>query len=302
MMTSMMAGVTGLRNHQTRMDVIGNNIANVNTVAFKASRVVFQDMFSQTIRAASGPTDVNGGNNANQVGVGMQLANVDVLHTRTSSTYTGAPLDSSIAGDGYYVVGDGTKAPVLDPPVTGEIAVNDVSTFNYTRAGNFYIIDNMLLDSNGLFVQKIAVNDAGVPIGQDGQPLGANEPYVYQNIEIDKKYTGVQINANGEIVGLDGENRVVIATIALANFENNNGLEKVGNNLYRQSSSSGTAEIGKAGENGTGILQPGMLEMSNVDLANEFTNMIITQRGFQANSRIITTSDTMLEELVNLKR
>ena len=119
MMRSLYAGITGLRSHQTRMDVIGNNIANVNTIAYKTSRVVFQDIYSQTIKASSAPTTNNGGTNPQQIGLGTAVASIDVLHTTNGSQYTGNTMDLSIEGDGYFVV-------------------TDVGGTYYTRAGNFY--------------------------------------------------------------------------------------------------------------------------------------------------------------------
>lgn len=281
MMRSLYSGVTGLRNHQTRMDVIGNNIANVNTVGYKGSRVIFQDIYSQTMSPASGPNGtVSGGTNPQQIGLGMALSTIDVLHTRSAAQYTGSPLDLSIEGDGYFTVSNGGQQ-------------------NFTRAGNFYTdVDNNLVNSNGYFVQGYQVDNAGALI-LDG---GGNPQF--ENIQIDPNYYDVTINSTGQIVGLEKATNAkhVLGQIALATFNNNSGLEKAGQNMYRSTINSGAAAFSIPGSGGSGKLKPGTLEMSNVDLANEFTDMIVTQRGFQANSRIITTTDSMLEELVNLKR
>ncbi|MCK5129114.1 MAG: flagellar hook-basal body complex protein [Clostridiales bacterium] len=281
MMRSLYSGVTGLRNHQTRMDVIGNNIANVNTVGYKASRVIFQDIYSQTLRPASGPSGADsGGTNPLQIGLGMTLATIDVLHTRSAAQYTGAPLDLSIEGDGYFGVSNGGKV-------------------NFTRAGNFYTdVDNNLVNSNGYFVQGFEVNtDGTLVLDVGGDPI-------LTNINIDPDYYDVTINKNGGIVGLEKATNAkhVLGQMVLTSFVNQSGLEKVGQNMYRNTVNSGDPIYSVPGSGGTGQLNPGTLEMSNVDLANEFTDMIVTQRGFQANSRIITTTDQMLEELVNLKR
>ena len=281
MMRSLYSGVTGLRNHQTRMDVIGNNIANVNTVGFKCSRVIFQDIYSQTLRPASGSNGTDkGGTNPMQIGLGMTLATIDVLHTRSAAQYTGAPLDLSIEGDGFFVVSNGGK-------------------MNYTRAGNFYTDnDNNLVNSNGYFVQ-------GFEVDTDGNLIldGFGEP-ILTNINISPDYYDVSINKAGAIVGLEKatNDKHVLGQLVLSIFDNQNALEKVGQNLYRNTVNSGDPTLNIPGSGGTGQLNPGTLEMTNVDLANEFTDMIVTQRGFQANSRIITTTDQMLEELVNLKR
>jgi len=281
MMRSLYSGVTGLRNHQTRMDVIGNNIANVNTVGYKASRVIFQDIYSQTLRPASGPNGTeSGGSNPMQIGLGMTLATIDVLHTKSAAQYTGAPLDLSIEGDGFFVISNGGRE-------------------NYTRAGNLYTdADNNLVNSNGYFVQGFIVDTDGNLVLD-----GFGEPQL-ENINIDPDYYDVSINKSGAIVGLEKSTNTkhVLGQMILATFSNQNALEKVGQNMYRNTVNSGTATFSTPGSGGTGQINPGTLEMTNVDLANEFTDMIVTQRGFQANSRIITTTDQMLEELVNLKR
>ncbi|MCE5236253.1 MAG: flagellar hook-basal body complex protein [Clostridiaceae bacterium] len=268
MMRSLYSGVTGLRNHQTRMDVIGNNISNVNTVGYKSSRVVFQDIFSQTISPATGASTASGGTNPKQVGLGSTLASIDVLNTESATQYTGNTLDLAISGDGYFVVNsNGAEA--------------------YTRAGNFYTDENnYLVTASGAFVQGFTTGTSGA-IG---------------NIAIDPTYTGVTIGETGQIYANDTSGtKVLVGQIALATFANTNALEKVGSNTYRSSENSGAATYTAPGT-GSGKLSSGVLEMSNVDLAAEFTDMIVTQRGFQANSRIITTTDSMLEELVNLKR
>jgi flagellar hook protein FlgE len=271
MLRSLYSGVAGLKNHQVRMDVIGNNIANVNTVGFKASRVVFKDIYSQTIKPASSPTTM-GGTNPQQIGLGVTVAAVDVLYTRTGAQYTGVPLDVSIEGDGFFVVSNGTN------------------NF-YTRAGNFKTdSDNNLVTSDGLIVQRMV--DPTDPA--DGTA----------DITIPANYYDITIDKNGNVIGVNSttNNKETITTLCIATFNNQNALEKVGENLYRPTSNSGAAEYAAPGSAGAATLNPGALEMSNVDLAQEFTDMIVTQRGFQANSRIITTSDQLLEELVNLKR
>lgn len=280
MMRSLYSGVTGLRNHQTKMDVIGNNIANVNTVGYKASRVVFQDIYSQTIQPASGASANSGGKNPQQIGLGMQLATIDVLHTKSTAQYTGSTLDLSIEGDGYFTVS------------------ND-GQLTYTRAGNLYTDTNSnLVNANGAFVQGFEVNTDGTLV------LDAAGDPIFENIFIDPNYYDVSINSNGQVVGLDKatNDSHVIGQLSLASFNNNSALEKVGQNTYRSTINSGDAVFNTPGTGGTGAINPGTLEMSNVDLTNEFADMIVTQRGFQANSRIITTTDEMLEEVVNMVR
>ncbi|MGI6150598.1 MAG: flagellar basal-body rod protein FlgF [Christensenellales bacterium] len=275
MMRSLYSGVTGLRSHQTKMDVIGNNIANVNTIGFKSSRVVFQDIFSQTVAPASAPSADNGGTNPQQIGLGVQLATIDISYAPSSTQYTGNTLDLAIDGDGYFIIQEG-------------------SGYTYTRAGNFKTdSENYLVDSNGNYV-----------MGYTGTPDANGTVTTLERIKLDPAYTDISINRNGEVVGLEVTTKAttVIGRIALATFANPNGLEKIGGNAYRATVNSGTAVNKAPGSGGTGAINPSSLEMSNVDLTSEFTDMIVTQRGFQANSRIITTTDEMLEELVNMVR
>ena len=293
MLRSLYSGVSGLKNHQTKMDVIGNNIANVNTVGFKSSRVTFQDIYSQTLRPASAPGADSGGVNPQQVGLGVSLGSVDTMFTRSAAEYTGSPLDLSIEGDGFFVV-------------------NDRGNDFFTRAGNFTTdANNNLINANGLIVQGWM----GTPIvgDHDGDAATADVVTGYGPLDLEADmvdivmpadYYDITISKTGEIIGINAntQERDVIGRIAIANFNNQNALTKMGNNLYDVSQNSGDPIISAPGEAGTAFVNPSSLEMSNVDLAKEFTDMIITQRGFQANSRIITTSDSLLEELVNLKR
>jgi flagellar hook protein FlgE len=243
MIRSLTSGISGLKNHQTRMDVIANNIANVNTTGFKSSRVNFQDIFSQTIKPASEPTTVSGGTNPQQIGLGVSVASTDMNFTQGPIQSTGEPLDLALDGDGFFVVSDGS------------------GTY-YTRAGNFKIdADENIVNPNGLYL----MSDGDTPINTLG-------------------YKDIKIDAYGKVTGLDSSgDRQEIATIAIATFPNNAGLEKLGGNIYRETQNSGAPTIESAEDNGQVQVKSSALEASNVDLATEFTEMIITQRGFQAN-------------------
>lgn len=269
MLRSMYSGISGMRNFQTKLDVIGNNIANVNTFGFKKGRVTFKDMVSQTIAGAASP-DTLGGQNAKQVGLGSTLSTIDTITTQGSLQTTGRPLDLAISGDGYFVVSDGTNE-------------------YFTRAGNFYLDeDGNLVNSDGFFV----LNTEGDTITIDSE--------TYESFSISPTGMITKVEPDGTVDTND--------TIGIAKFANPDGLMKAGNNLFQQSNNSGSPVAGSGtddyltpGDN-CGSLVPGSLEMSNVDLSEEFTEMIVAQRGFQANTRIITTSDEILQELVNLKR
>lgn len=254
MLRSLYSGVSGMKNFQTELDTIGNNIANVNTYGYKKGRVTFKDAISQTLASATP------GTSAQQVGLGSQIGSIDTVDTSGSPESTGRPLDFAITGDGYFRVQDG----------------NDTY---YTRAGNFYFDDNRrLVNSEGFAV-----------LGTNGQAitLGAN-------------VKNFSVATDGTITDQDGN---TIGTISIATFQNPAGLTKVGGNLYTTTNSNaGTVTVSQPGQDGAGTIKSGYLEMSNVDLSEELTNMIVAERGFQANTRIITTSDEILQELVNLKR
>ncbi|RDW19489.1 flagellar basal-body rod protein FlgF [Oceanobacillus arenosus] len=264
MLRSMYAGISGMKNFQTKLDVIGNNIANVNTSGYKKGRVTFQDMMSQTTTNAQGATGTRGGINAVQVGLGSQLGSIDNIHTQGFLQTTNNPLDLAIEGDGMFVLdgGNGNRY--------------------YTRAGNLYL-DNAgnIVNSNGYYL----LNTAGGKI---------NIPSTAESFNIE---------TNGAVNYIIGTTTTPAGTIGLASFSNPAGLLKEGNNLYSSTNNAGLgATLIPPESTGVGSLVSGSLEMSNVDLAEEFTEMITAQRGFQANTRIITTSDEILQELVNLKR
>lgn len=263
MLRSMYAGISGMKNSQTKLDVIGNNIANVNTTGYKKSNINFQDMMSQTTSAAQGPGNGRGGINASQVGLGSQEGAISNIHTQGFRQTTNNPLDFAIQGDGMFVVqGDGANY--------------------YTRAGNFYL------------------DDAGDIVNADGYYLQSVEG---ENINIPDDAESFSIQPDGTVTYIDAdENAQQAGQIALAKFSNPAGLEKAGGSLYADTNNAGLVGIEAPGVNGTGDIISGALEMSNVDLSEEFTEMITAQRSFQANTRIITTSDEILQELVNLKR
>lgn len=471
MMRSMFSAVSGLRAHQTRMDVIGNNIANVNTVGFKGSRVTFQEVFSQTIKGAGSPQDGRGGTNPQQIGLGIDVSSMDTFHIRGAVERTDYNTDLMINGEGFFIVADDanflnhsytragnfaideagnlvtaegyrvlgymadengvvqstlggliiSKSTTFDPQQTTEVTfegnlnsetkrtdqfdpqpTGTVGDGNYVyvqkphpsgggavvyevnpdfedaiaRETSYQVYDNLggihqikqvyikiantttaptlsqyrvetfyvkedgsmihaangnsdvtgvpnegqilQFDSNGKLVSGDTMN---LTIG-DGLTNGAGEfsfdvDFSKLKMAANKSTASAQhidgykqgtladftIAPSGEIVGVfDNDQKRVLGQVAMANFKNPAGLEKTGGNLYRSTSNSGQAIVGAPGSGGFGMLNPGALEMSNVDLSKEFTYMITTQRGFQANSRIITTSDEMLQEVVNMKR
>lgn len=284
MLKSMFSAVTGLRNHQTMLDVIGNNIANVNTAGFKSSRVVFSDVYYQTMSSSTAPGDVDvdsgaGGTNTSQIGYGSTVSSIDILNTRGGYQQSDKSTDLYIGGEGYFVVRGSTPADI-----------------KYTRVGNFsFDSAGSLVDANGNHV-----------LGANNALLG-DEPDIgdLENININlADYSNVAIGQNGVITGINNTTgaTTTLGQIALATFANPDALSQDGSLYMSPTANSGSAAYSAAEGSSTGMLVTGGLEMSNVDLSKQFTDMIIAQRGFQANSRVITTSDEILQELVNLKR
>ncbi len=463
MMRSLYSGVSGLQNHQTRMDVIGNNISNVNTVGFKKARVNFQDMISQQMQGAAKPTEEVGGVNPKEVGLGMTIAAIDNIFTQGNLQSTGVQTDIAIQGNGFFVLksGDETfytrngafsldKNGTLVNPANGmrvqgwmaqdfngeqvittaatptdlvipvgskdpakatlnvnyrcnldkntpeilegaspkdieegtwrtsqeiydsygkvhhlEIAFQRVpgnpnqwqarvtidptnADFTQTRCGigdtngmdNYFIIN---FDNNGALASitdsagNVSNEDGDVFLqasytvpdsnpDADGNPVrqtfnlnlgkvGAWEDTITQSASTSTTKAFFQdgykmgyldnfkIDASGIITGVyDNGTTRVIGQIAMASFTNDRGLEKAGDNTYVESNNSGMANIGASGTQGKGSLLAGTLEMSNVDLSEQMVDMIVTQRGFQSNAKTITTSDTLLETVLSLKR
>lgn len=284
MLRSLFAGISGLRVNQTMLDVTGNNIANANTTGFKSSTTVFSDTLSQMLTGASGANANRGGTNPIQVGLGVQVAGTASNLSQGSAQMTGRSTDLMIQGDGMFVVRFGNEQL-------------------YTRAGAFTFDEaGTLVTPSGARVQGYELDAAGnrtgglIDITRDTAGL---TPAVPAGVEL----TSYSFGSDGKLRGVfsDGVQRDM-AQLALADFNNPMGLERVGETAFRESANSGPADLGVSGEGSRGTLMAGALEMSNVDLAAEFTNLILAQRGFQASSRVITTSDSVLEDLVNIKR
>lgn len=432
MMRSMYSGVSGLRIHQTKMDVIGNNIANVNTIGFKASRVTFSEVFSQTLRGASGANENKGGTNPMQIGLGSSLSSIDVNMTEGTAQRTDNPLDMKIEGDGFFIVSDVTgnkftragaflidEAGNLTTPnglnVMGWLPDPTTGKIEKTKVQNLKILSPAKIYSEPKYTEQatiggnvnkndpqVATTGTGVPftlslydslgypysaefrIKSTGTPnqyqitLGANDitdengntittTPVTQTVGFDPatgkvtspipatllmtgmttgfsqfpatgisvdfsavtlfagnttieaeaggenkigsgnkagSLSGFEVGSDGKILGRysNGQTKL-LCQIPIAQFKNPAGLQKLGSNLFAPTNNSGDFDgIGTDITSTGGNFNSGVLEMSNVDLSRAFTEMITTQRGFQANSRIITSSDEILQELVNLKR
>ena len=416
MIQAMYNGVSGLRAHKTQMDVISDNIANINTVGFKSSRVNFREMLSQTIRGATAPTPGGmGGTNPVQIGLGTGIGSIDVSETQGSLLPTGKPTDVAIEGNGFLVLGDGRGmyytrdgSLVLDGEGNLVSAGSGLKVLGWTADLATSVLDDTApisassgirlpvgrlaiarqttnaefggnLDASmavgGTWTSSVKIYDSlgfshtvtitftktanpgewtwdatspdaavGIPVGSGtltfdaaghctvpsgnisltlGTPNGAVNPILttlsFQPItQLAGESTvspmsqdglplgvmdGFTISRDGIISGTftNGMSQK-LARIALAQFTNPAGLNRVGNNLLMETGNSGLPQIGRPSTGSLGNVTAGFLESSNVDLPTEFANMIVAERGFQANSRIITTSDEILQELVQLKR
>lgn len=278
MVRSLNSGVSGLQQFQGKMDVIGNNIANVNTVGFKAGRTEFAEAFSQTLRS---PTVETGGgvNNGIQIGQGVQTSAVSSNFATGNLYGTGLYSDLGINGDGFFVVRD----PVTD-------------TLYATRSGDFTTDkQGYLMTSNGCRVQGYA----------DGALATRGD------IRIDSPTPGVALQGREFVVKPDGQivvsladnSQAVRGQILLQQFANPQALVREGGNLFSGMENAGPLTTPSAPlTNGLGSIEQYQLESSNVDLTSQFADLIATQRSFQASARIITSSDELLQEVVNLKR
>jgi flagellar hook protein FlgE len=276
MMRGMFAAISGLKSHQVMLDTTANDISNVNTIGYKSSRTTFSDALSQLQRGGSAPGAGSGGSNPAQVGLGVNVASIDNLMGAGAFQSTGNVLDVAIQGKGWFRVGPST------PPAVP-------TAMQYTRAGNFTVnTSGDLITQDGMYV-----------VGRTLAGGGADTL-----INIPTGSTDVAIGQDGSVsyTPAGGGARVTAGYLSVATFSNEPGLQRVSGNRWIANASSGAENVNTPGVAGSGLTIAGVVEMSNTDLASEFTEMITAQRGFQANSRVISTSDEMLQDLVNLKR
>ena len=327
MIRGMYAGISGMKSQQTKLDVIGNNLANVGTTGFKSSRVVFKDMLYQNSSNAVGASNNLGGSNAKQVGLGVSIGSIDRIMGQGMMQPTGRALDVAMDGEGFFMVAKGPVAHQdgdIELDTDGTIQDADGREIFYTRDGS------LSLDSEGYLVTSSGERVLGYSMvgGMDADGkinfIDSEDPdleaaeglktlRIPDSVEMDdgstRKVMSYSIGKDGLITAVvEGGEVAVLGQLATASFKNPEGLEAVGNNMYLNSSNSGAplvssgfgADPDDVRTNGD-IIQ-GMLEMSNVDIAEQFTDLIVTSRAFQASSKIISTSDEILQDVVNLKR
>ncbi len=296
---SLSSGVTGLQTFSKDLEVIGNNIANVNTTAFKAGSLGFTESFSNTLRASQ---PGNGGAvsnvQASQIGSGVKISGINVNFNQGALNTTGQATDLGISGDGYFLVKDGSGVSYA------------------TRDGNFRWDDQgYLVNSMGMRVQGLTGNSSTPPTTAVGDIQRDNADIVTAGVTATLQ--SIAIDRSGSVVQFysDGTNHTV-GQVLLQRFAQPSSLMKHGDGLYTSLTNAGptgtegvftsgpTATVVDytAGTAGNGTVEAGTLEQSNVDLTAEFANMITAQRSFQANARVVTVSDTVLDDVVNLKR
>lgn len=327
MLRAMDSAVAGLRAHQNKMDVVGHNIANVNTYGFKAQTYTFKEAMYQTSTGSTGNNGKAGGVNAAQYGYGTLMGSIGMDMTASTPTYVGG-FNASINGEGFFITSTGIAAQDMSDAAA---RVTDVD-YDYTRVGQFTVDSaGYVVDGNGHYVYGYAIDTTkddniydGVVDTNNLVPLRAPAEdagkFVFKNTDSEQevlKLGSIKIDQNGKISasvtvkeqGKDGKEvdvtkTIYLGSVAIATFQNPNGLTKKGENYYGANSGDNTGQsaAAEAGVGTTPTLMTGYIEASNVDLAKEFADMITTHRGFQANSKMITVSDEMLSDLVAMKR
>jgi flagellar hook protein FlgE len=291
----MYAAISGLDANQALLNDTANNLANVNTVGYKSSSMTFADSLTQVTRGASAPTKTNGGTNPLQVGLGVQINATTNEMSEGAFQTTNNPLDIAIEGNGFLRVGEGE--PGAKAPYTEGVP----KKIDYTRAGDLTTDRNGFLTTEaGNYVIGRNAVATETETGTTYAP-GAEDSF----IRIPPGSTNVSIGEDGSVSYTDNNpedatygERVTAGYVSLATFSNESGLERIGGSLWSETANSGAAIVGTPDTIGFGSTIGGELEQSNVDMATEMTNLITAERGYQANSRVITTGDEMLATLV----
>ena len=287
MMSGMYAAISGLDAHQQMLNVTANNLANVDTVGYKAQSAQFADELSQLVAS---PTPANGysaGTNPVQIGLGARIGSVDNVMNAGGVQTTGVATNVAVQGDGWLRVANG------DGPS------NTFQATEYTRAGDLtFNSAGYLTTQTGLFVQGYLPAAGG---GPDTTPTG---PGPNNAILVPPGSSNVTIGPDGSVNYQDATTGATKTAgyISLAVFPNQTGLQRNGGSLWSSTLASGTENVGQPGTPGYGQTISGQLEQSNVDMGTEFTNMIEAERGYQANASTITTADRMMQTAVQMKQ
>jgi flagellar hook protein FlgE len=293
MMRGMYAAISGLEASQTMLDVTANNLANSDTIGYKTQSTSFVDELSQTLSASTAPNAFNGGTNAQQVGLGVEVGSIGNEMGAGSLQTTGNALDVAIQGDGFFQAATGSPPGGTPAPSTPSTVSN--ANIEYTRAGN------MTLNSQGYLTTQ-----SGQYVLGTAAPGAASSTNAAGAMNVPPGSTNVAVGQDGSLTYTDQNSTsatygktVTAGYLSLATFPNNAGLTRQGGSMWSASPASGPATAGSPGGS-FGATISGSLEMSNVDMATEFTNMITAERTYEANSKVITTADSMLNALVNM--
>lgn len=285
MMEAMGAAISGLEAQQTMLNTTANNLANVDTVGYKSQTTVFADELSQTLAGGSSATPNNGGTDPKQVGLGVQVGAIENNMGQGSTQTTGNTYDVMIQGNGYFQVAGSTDLTGgTDAAGDSGAPTLDTSNVSYTRAGDFTV------NSSGYLITQGGQYVVGAASAGDGGTAAA--------IKVPTDATEVAIGTNGQVTYTEGGTQKTAGYLQLANFPNDAGLNRAGGSMWTATSASGTPTTGTPAQGGFGTTTSGELEQSNVDMAEEFSNMIDAQNGYEADSKVITTADQMLQALV----
>ncbi len=307
MMEAMGAAISGLEAQQTMLNTTASNLANVDTIGYKSQGTSFVDALSQTIAGGSSQTAQNAGSDPEQVGLGVSVGAIENNMSQGSDQSTGIATDLAIQGQGFFQVANSTAAtggPNAeqgtggDGGPTGVLTTNgsptvDPTSIAYTRAGNFQVSSQgYLVTQGGQYV-----------LGQAGPATAASASSSSNTgvpIQIPTGSTDVAISSTGEVTYSYNNTQYTAGYVQMATFNNNAGLSRDGDSTWSATTASGTASVATPGVGGVGSLQSGELESSNVDMATEFANMIDAQNGYEADSKVITTANQMLQTLVQM--
>ena len=286
MLRCMTSAIAGLKANMTGLDVTGNNVSNVNTDSFKSSSVSFRDTMYQQINGGSANSANTAGINPSQIGYGATASSVDVDFTKGGKNSTGKSSDVYIDGDAFFVVGNSAK----------DAAKDTFTGYKYTRLGKLSTDSAGYLNAGeGNYVCGYVYDPATKKMGTTLQAIKLPTPDDGKTIE------NTSIASDGTITCDNGGTITTVGQIALSKFTNPSGLKQIGNSFYNKTDNAGAETTITPGTDSTNGLVTGSLEGSNVDLATEFSNMIMYERGYQANTKIVGVADEMLQTLVNMK-
>jgi len=333
MLRSMYSGISGMKANQAKLDVIANNIANVSTTSFKASKVNFSDTLYQSSATASAPTTSIGGTNAKSVGLGTRVSSINKLMGKGNALSTGRALDASIDGEGYFIATKGTVGGTLAVAANAVTTATNVTDKVYTRDGNLTLDkDGNLLTSNGYRIMGYRASASGTvdtsgvivvgtrvnpdaataaaPIAYDADLKPLAIPDKIGTAPADLAVQSFAIGADGVITAVTSAGKCVIGQVAMASFKNPEGLTDLGGNFEQESGNSGGATImdnasvaaATSNSGAYGAVRQGYLEASNVDLTEQFTDMISATKAFQAASKMISNGDEILTTITGLVR